>query len=99
MIWKKKPIESDIAALNNSLAGKANFVDLGEKNGIGEAFDALTIYDRPVLCLWNNAGKFWGLLYKYTGGRYGMGICQQYYQTDITLLSVSDGTKTQKTIS
>lgn len=87
-------------ALDSLTASMANtFVELGNQNDIGGAWDALTVYDRPVLCAWTKNGRHWGLLYKYTGGQFGMGISQAYYSTVINVLSVSGGTKTIKTLT
>lgn len=81
--------------LNDS---KIDYVDLEASNiiDLSDAFDKLTIYDRPVMVKWNNAGRSWGLIFKYTGGRFGMGIGQIYYDTTLSILSVVNGTKTVK---
>lgn len=71
----------------------------GTINNIGEAWDALTIYDRPVCVAWDKSGQYMAILYKYSGGVYGMGLSMFYLYPYITVLSVVGGTKTIKTIS
>lgn len=90
-------VEDALDGLTASMA--KTFVELGSQNDIGAAWDALTVYDRPVLCAWSKSGRHWGLLYKYTGGQYGMGISQAYYSTVINVMSVSNGTKTIKSLT
>lgn len=65
---------------------------------ISDAFDAITIYDRPVMVYFDGGGKVFGMFYKYTGAQYGMGLVMHYYTTDIQVLSVVHGTKTVGTI-
>lgn len=77
---------------------KIDYVEVSA-GGIDTAWDALTIYDKPVLVEWNSSGKNWGLLYKYSGGQFGMGISQAYYSTTIHILSVINGEKTIKSVS
>lgn len=90
-------VEDVLDSLTASIA--KTFVELGGQNDIGGAWDSLTVYDRPVLCAWTQNGRHWGLLYKYTGGQFGMGISQAYYSTVINVLSVSGGTKTIKSLT
>ena len=78
---------------------KADYVNLGVASDIGGAWDNLSIVERPVVCRWNASGVCIGLLFKYNGGQYGMGIGKHYYGSAIQILSVADGTKTITTVT
>ncbi len=91
-------LNSNLSTLSGIVGGKVDMIDLGNPATIAEIWDAINVYDRPVICKWNKSGKFWGLFYKYTGGQFGMGIYQVYYSTNLTIVSVSGGTITQKNI-
>lgn len=83
--------------LSLDVAKKIDFVE-SSGNSMTDAWDKLTIYDRPVLVKWNASGVCIGLLYKYSGGKYGMGVSQVYYSTTLEIMSVIDGVKTTKAI-
>ena len=61
---------------------------------MGKAWDALTIYDKPVLVRYNYYGEHMALMFKYGGDHlYGMGMEMTYSSTTITKMNVSGGTK------
>ena len=80
------------------VGGKVDVIDLGNPANITEIWNAINVYDCPVLCNWRKAGAFWGLFYKYTGGQFGMGIYQVYNTTTLTIVSVVNGTITAKAL-
>lgn len=92
-------LQGQIDTLRDSVSSSVPYVDLGERTSIGDAWDALTIYDRPVICRYGQSGKVWAILYKYSDGQYGMGISQRYFATSLSILSVVNNNKTTKTIS
>lgn len=67
-----------------------------------QAFDAITIYDKPIVVHFHDGGAAFGLVYKYGVGEgnpnYGMGLFMHYYSTDIIVLSVVNGVYTTGTI-
>ena len=98
-------VQSGVAELNTSINSlitsvnaKTPYVNLGGQGGIEDAWDALAIYDQPVIGRFTRNGYWWFIGLKYTGGQYGMMLAQPYYSTTLYSLSVSGGTKTVGTI-
>lgn len=77
-----------------------NVVDLGsisatsDDDAVGKAWDAITVYEKPVIVQWFYSGSFMALMYKYNGSQYGMAMAMKFYSTKVFTLSVSNGVKT-----
>ena len=75
-------------------------IDLGSisatsnNDSIGKAWDAITVYEKPVIVRWFYSGSFMALMYKYNNAPYGMAMAMKYNTTDVYTLSVNNGTKT-----
>lgn len=91
---------TDIATILSLLESKAEIVDLGSitatsnNDSIGKAWDAITVYEKPVIVRWFYSGSFMALMYKYNGASYGMAIAMKYNVTNIFTLSINNGVKT-----
>ena len=89
-----------IATLSSLLGSKAEIVDLGSisatsnNDSIGKAWDAITVYEKPVIVRWFYSGSFMALMYKYNGSQYGMAMAMKYNTTSVLTLSVNNGVKT-----
>ena len=89
-----------IATLSSLLGSKAEIVDLGSisatsnNDSIGKAWDAITVYEKPVIVRWFYSGSFMALMYKYNNAPYGMAMAMKYNTTSVLTLSVNNGVKT-----
>lgn len=73
-------------------------ITLSGYHSLSDAWDTLNIYDEPVIVKYNNYGYRMALMYKYSGGQYGMAMSMHYATTDIETLSMDNGVKTVKTV-
>ena len=62
------------------------------RNIIINVFNAINVYNKPVLVNFFNNGQGFGVAYKYSGGQYGEMICMRFGQGQIFSLSRNDGT-------
>ena len=74
----KRPISSNAGyELNSAINAKTDYLDLGtvsassKEGAIQQAFEAITIYDRPVAIKFSYNGAWSGLAFKLSGGNYG----------------------------
>ena len=84
-------------------ASKAYYANLGNISGstvenvLSNAWDALNVYDNPVIVRFVNSGTYMGMMYKYTGSLYGMAIAMKHGGTTIYKMGVNNGSKTYAT--
>ena len=94
----ENPLQNKI--INTAFERKTDYIYLGAftassiPEGMKLAWDALTIYDRPVQCNFNTFGMVLCSAYKYAGGKYGQMYGLHYDTAGIYLLNVNNGTKT-----
>ncbi len=69
-----------------------------DNDAMGKAWDALTIYDEPVLVRYNYYGEWMAIMYKYGGDHmYGMAMGMRYGRTSILKMGVNNGEKSYAT--
>lgn len=89
----------------NSLTTKVDYLALGNVGGtgvsdaLGKAWDAITIYNKPIIVSYLYNGFWMGMALKYPGGTYGMMQSMPYHTGNIYLLNVDNGTKTFKALT
>lgn len=88
-------LNTNVQSLLSSIDWRTQYVNLGTPATWVEAWDNLTVYDKPVVGRFTRGGYWWCIALKYTGGQYGMMLAQPYYDTHLYSLSVSGGVKTQ----
>ena len=90
-------LDDEISVISSGMAERVNLGTITASSNIdsfGKAWDALTIYNKPVIVHWFFSGALMALMFKYEGSQYGMAIAMKYNTTDVYTLSVNNGTKT-----
>lgn len=96
-------IANELAALNNQIANVLQ-INLGDitgtsaGNAVGNAWDAITQYDVPVMGQFQYSGRWMFQAYKYSGSQYGMIVATRYNGV-ILYVYIEGGVKTVKTVS
>lgn len=86
-------LKGDIDSLNSNI-GNLRYLNLGNVSGnIGNAWDAIDVYDTLIVGIYSQGGVWMYIGYKYSDSRYGMMWSQKYGDWEITILSVNGGTK------
>lgn len=86
-------------AAREQIATKASIVDLGtisansNADALNKAWDALTVYEKPVLVYYSYYGWHSALMFKYSDARYGTAIAMKYDNNKPYVLNVKNGTK------
>lgn len=90
-------LDNAVSALNTNRAYSVNLGSItatSANDALGKAWDALTIYDKPVLVRYNHYGVWMGLMFKYGGDHmYGMAMTMKYDGTSIYTMNVNNGIK------
>ncbi len=78
----------------------SSYLDLGDISStnantvIGDAWDAINVYNKTVVGRFAYYGTYWFIGYKYSGSQYGIMIAQPYHTPNMWTLSVNNYTKT-----
>jgi hypothetical protein len=98
--WDATNCTTELSELKGTLIDKITYIDLGNIEGndsktiITNIFEAITVYDVPIIARFTANGKGIAFAYKYTGGNNGEMFCLRFGYANLFSFIRNNGSDT-----